>query len=203
MPRHAYIYTLVLEYLEKNPGLHSTQDIVTATHASYPSIARTVKQLSKEKRVKKRNGPGNSYLYEFVTYEIKSNGLAVASSVLPVGPFESKFLRDVIEQWIQSGWTPATIKSAETLVTVLSKIHQYYWAAIEHGVAVDQSDLDFCKTKLTDARDAAHKFAEFFDRLLATTDLWDARKSAEFMLSDLDNPGEYVSTARDVSEVLK
>jgi hypothetical protein len=122
---------------------------------------------------------------------------------LPVDPLGSSDLRKIINQWIEIGWTPKSTEAAQAMLTVLSQLHQFYWLQLNKGMAVDQSDLDHIKSKLMAARDIAAKFTEFFDRLLATEDLWDARKSAEYMLADCENPGEYVSNARSVSEALK
>jgi hypothetical protein len=202
--REAYIYRMVLEYLEVNKGLHSTSEILDATRASYPSIARAVRQLSKEKRIKKRHGPGNSYLYEFVTYEVQGK-----TSSLPVGPVSTivplsdKDLRDRIKNWLDNGWPLQTPVAAQLLLDCLSQIHQFYWLMLHRGMAVDQSDLDQTKMKLQGARDTAFKFAEFFDRLLATSDLWDARKSAEFMLNGVEDPASYIDTARNVRDALR
>ncbi len=202
MPREAYVYKLILGYLERNPGLHSTKSIVEKTGISYPSVARVIAQLAKEKRVSKSAGQGHSFLYEFKSYAVlnKKKTDTRQYEAKPIAPSE---LQAISLNWVNNGWTPATIEAAQILLTALGQLFQFYWLSIERGLPVDQGDLDHLKTKLMSARNKAFKFAEFYDTLLATTQIWDARRSAEFVLDGLDNPLEYIETARNISGALK
>lgn len=200
MGRQAYVYSIVLEYLEANKGLHSTDEIVQATHVSYASIARVVRQLSKEKRVKKRHGPGHSYLYEFVTHEVSNLPVGLANKSVPSIP--SEFLKRKMNEWIKDGWNPNSMEAAQTLVTTLSQLCQLQWMAVVKGTAIDQFDLDHCKTKIANAKALADSFAGFFAGLLATDDLWDSKKLSIYMLEGESDPQAYLEHARRVNEVL-
>lgn len=213
MPRDAYSYRMILEFLETNPGIHTTKEIEQATQLSYGAVARAMSKLAREKRVKRRPGPGHSYRYEFLSWETKKekelallgyNPNALSNNP-PVGPIKSSDLREVLIQWSKNGWSPRSIGSAQTLLTVMSQLHQFYWLSLNRGLEVDQSDLDHCKAKLKDARDAAFNFAEFFDSLLNTRQIWDAGNSAAFVLEGLDDESlpVYLEQAKSVGSALR
>lgn len=206
MPKEAYVYKLILTYLEKN-GPKTTKEIVEDTGVSYSSVAKVLPKLCRDKRVKRTSGSAHSYVYHFVTHEpanpkrlITPQTELVSKPVLPVDP---EYLRGAILSWVNNGWAPKSSIAAQDLLIVLSQLHQLYWQALSRGLPVDQSDLDHLKNKLFAARDIAHNFAEFFDRLLVTTDLWDSRLSATFVLEGLEDPVSYTETARGVAEALK
>lgn len=204
MPPEPYVYKLILHYLEVN-GPKSSKEIVEGTLVSYSSVSKVMPKLRREQRVKRKNGPGHSYIYEFLSYEPKSKG---SNLVTPVNnpnhkPLDAEHLRNAILHWAQNGWSPKSSQAAQELLTILGKLHMIYWQALTRGLPVDQSDLDLLKTNLFVARDTAFNFAEFFDRLLATSDLWDHRRSAEYLLEGVEDPVSYVETARTVGESLR
>jgi hypothetical protein len=202
MKREAYIYTQVLDYLEANPGTHTTHKIAYSTGASYPAVARAVKVLTSQKRVKKKTGYGHSYLYEFKTRELSGKAVSTGDKP-PVDPISASDLRDLIVHWSKNGWSPKSNTAASQVLLLFSQLHQFYWLQLDRGISVDQTDLDHLKAKLKAARDTAADFLAFFDKLLVTEELWDNKRSATFVLEGLEDPLSYIEIARTVSEVLK
>jgi hypothetical protein len=206
MPRPKYSYDIILRFLEENKGLHSSKEIEKATGISYGAVARAVRQLTLQKRIKRRNGPAHSYLYEFVTHELpipkgKLNMPSLGSP--PVDPLNSEYIRGAIELWVSQGWHPRSTEAAQQLLVVLGQLHQFYWLELTEGIPVDQSDLDHLRVKLKNARDIAANFLLFFDRLLVTEELWNSKSSTTFMVDGLEEPVTYIEIARRVSEALK
>lgn len=205
MPKEAYIYRTVLIFLKENPGFHTAKEIVEGTHASYSAVSRVLPKLSKERRIKKRSGPAHSYLYEFNQMTAEKEEITLAEN--KIDPLAADDLRAQILTWCKTGWTPRANQAAEQLLVILGHLHQFYWMSLERGLPVDQKDLDHLKSKLIVIVETVHKFTEFFDRLLATEDLWNARRSAEYLLAGLSGDDgaalDYVEQARSVTESVR
>lgn len=210
MAREAYIYRLILDWLKNNKGLQTTHDICEGTGVPYSSVARVVKILAREKRVKKRPGQGSGYLYEYSSHELpedtKKNQKNFAPVPMPLPPLRASDFVGITMTWVNTGWKPASGPAAKVLVEIMSKFYKFYWLELNRGIAVDQADLDFCKSRLMEARDQVFKFAEFFDRLLNTDQLWDAKTSMSYVLSELptdSDPIDFCEQARRVEDCIQ
>jgi hypothetical protein len=199
---------MILEYLENNKGLHSTEDIVKGTHASYGAVARACRRLFTEKRVKRRSGAGHSYLYEFVTHEIADKKSSAKNRVVPgavgpsVDPITNELLRGYINKWLTEGWKVQTPLAAQELLNVIADLCKYMWIDVTQGSGIDQTSLDMKKTQLQTARNVARNFSDFFDKLLVTNELWDSKKLTMFVLDGVDDPQDFLESARTVNESL-
>lgn len=208
--RTELINALILNYLHKKDVPVDTRELSTALDLEQYTIARMMKILLKEGRVKRLPGKGNGYRYKFTSFVIKAKG-KTSNLGVPVDarfqkehhPIDSELLKKTLDKWIKEGWQPKSITAAQTLVTTLSQLMQFQWLAVTKGMSVDQADLDFCKNKMLEAKIQADNFAGFFGSLLATDDLWDCKRQATYLLKDIDDPQAYLEYARRVSEVLQ
>jgi hypothetical protein len=206
MAREAYVYKLILHYLKNQEDAKLTKEISEAISIPYDTVVRVMRTLSKERRVRRTGAPGHAYKYEFLSDTPKDRkSLAIPQEMTrpPVDPISSELIQKITIQWTRDGWIPDTIEASQTLLTILREIYEFIWVQVNHGTPVDQSSLDHVRNKLSTARDKAFKFAEFFDRLLVTSELWNARTSAEFMLAGLEDQNEFIERAKSVSSALK
>lgn len=209
--RTELIHNLILDYLEKQESPVSSKELAEHLKVNQYTVTRAMRTLTKQQRVRRRPGPGNSYLYKFVsrTPKVTRNSSNLSSPPLPVDrvkdydPVPSNNLQTIVSSWLSNGWSPKSTEAAKTLVETLSTIYQLQWLEVARGQPVDQSDLDHLKVTLIGAKRLADSFAEFFGRLLATEQLWDSKRTTAYTLSDIEDPQAYLESARNVSTVLQ
>lgn len=202
------LYQVILKLLKDTPEGLTTTDIQQRLATPYSTTARAMGVLSRQKRVRKLPSRGHGYIYKFKTFD-----LPVGQRNLPTpnlygsdGVYKELSTTDlqaVVSQWLSSGWKPKSIDAAHQLVDILSTFYQLSWLEVTRGTPVDQSDIDHLKTRLIEAKRLADSFAEFFGRLLATDELWSSKSATSYLVREIDDPQEFLESARKVNQVLQ
>src|SRR5688500_14821843 len=103
MSRRELVEKTVLDLLQKSEEPLLSVEISETTGMSYQSVARLMKTLFKEKRVKRIPGPGHSYRYAYITHErpvSKKGALPVGQNNI-VGVLPKKFTSEQLMKLCQ------------------------------------------------------------------------------------------------------
>lgn len=203
MPKEAYVYRIILSYLEKTVEPIYTSELVNECKIPYSTVARVIRRLTKEKRVKRLPGEANSFKYKFITYELPVDASQLSHSISKAHVIEPKkipaeMLLATAHKWANDGWSPALLNSTKGVLSALSEL--YRWALLSStGQQITDNELKTPYDKLLFAKNEATKFLEFVTGLMTTKELWDGKTFAFFLLKDVTD----TDSVKDLAEGLR
>lgn len=203
MSRKVLVHNTVLDLLKESDNPLSTNEICSTLELSYDSVVRLMRELTRNKQVKRLPGSGHSYRYKYLTHE-----RSVSPTDLPVGqsnivgiipkkiPSDSLFI--TVEKWAKDGWSPSLLKSTDGILLALSEL--YRWALLSaSGQSITDNELKTPYDKLLYAKTEATKYLEFVTGLMTTPELWDGKTFAFFLLKDVTD----IDAVKDLADSLR
>lgn len=182
---------------EKKP-LTIAELAVKAQKRNLNTLRRQLNWLAGEGQVIKLPGRGASFTYKYrapVEREVDA-AIAERPKVAPNG------MATLLRRLTKSRWESATTKSSRAIPYCVRKLYEYASDTAFGGTRTQQEYNDLRAELRTFHDDLVNSLATVRS-LLDTEELWDAKKSASWLLRAGGTPAEYSALANEVQEMQK
>lgn len=166
-PRIKTILTILERHTKEGTNL-SAKELSEITGNHYNVVLRDLKELSKNKVIKRLPGKGHSYRYKFINWPIEEQ---IANSIKQYKIMTAEGMKSINNKSFKEKLSESLSNSTDTLCDAVDALITYS-EMLRSGEVVEQNKLSELRNRTNIAFKRSNEATTLIGRILTTSELW-------------------------------